>query len=191
MNSTETRLADGFSVHNFEITRLPNHAAMRSETARRFSWVLFWISAGAGMGLFFIPAFIIRPFHHQTSSALALAMTLRQYATLWTLVAFVVCLPFTLRLWQSHSLRRKIVLSIALVLVAFSAAMARLNYFEWMFHPVDSPQFEAEAASKLENGEMILAVRFGDDARAYPVREMAYHHVLNDVVAGVPLAVTY
>jgi len=38
---------------------------------------------------------------------------------------------------------------------------------------------------------MILAVRFGSDARAYPIREMAYHHVLNDVVAGVPVAVTY
>jgi hypothetical protein len=77
------------------------------------------------------------------------------------------------------------------VLVAFSAVMSRLNYFEWMFHPVDSPQFETEAASKLDKGEMILAVRFGSDARAYPIREMAYHHVLNDVVDGVAVAVTY
>jgi hypothetical protein len=73
----------------------------------------------------------------------------------------------------------------------FSTVMARLNYFEWMFHPVDSPQFEAQSASKLENGEMILAVRYGDDARAYPIVEMAYHHVLNDVVNGIPVAVTY
>ncbi|HKU26019.1 MAG TPA: DUF3179 domain-containing (seleno)protein, partial [Candidatus Sulfotelmatobacter sp.] len=77
------------------------------------------------------------------------------------------------------------------VLVLFSAVMARLNYFEWMFHPVDSPQFEAESASKLENAEMILAVRYDNDARAYPIREMAYHHVLNDVVNEVPIAVTY
>jgi hypothetical protein len=60
-----------------------------------------------------------------------------------------------------------------------------------MFHPVQSAQFEAESASKLDKGEMILAVRFGDDARAYPIREMAYHHILNDVVGGVPVAVTY
>ena len=38
---------------------------------------------------------------------------------------------------------------------------------------------------------MILAVRLGDDARAYPISQMAYHHVLNDVVGGVPIAVTY
>jgi hypothetical protein len=38
---------------------------------------------------------------------------------------------------------------------------------------------------------MILAVRLGGEARAYPISQMAYHHVLNDVVAGVPIAVTY
>jgi Protein of unknown function (DUF3179) len=60
-----------------------------------------------------------------------------------------------------------------------------------MFHPVDSAQFESESASKLENSEMIVALRFNDDARAYPIREIAYHHILNDVVSGVPVAVTY
>jgi hypothetical protein len=60
-----------------------------------------------------------------------------------------------------------------------------------MFHPVPDARFESASASKLANGEMILAVRFGSDARAYPIREMAYHHVLNDVVNGVPVAVTY
>jgi hypothetical protein len=38
---------------------------------------------------------------------------------------------------------------------------------------------------------MILAVQYGTDARAYPIREMAYHHILNDVMQGVPIAVTY
>jgi hypothetical protein len=56
---------------------------------------------------------------------------------------------------------------------------------------VDSPRFETEAESKLDRGEMILAVSFGSDARAYPILQMAYHHVLNDVVNGVPIAVTY
>jgi len=78
-----------------------------------------------------------------------------------------------------------------MVVVAFAAVMSRLNYFEWMFHPVNSPQFESASASKLDKGEMILAIRYGSEDRAYPIREMAYHHVLNDVVAGVPVAVTY
>jgi hypothetical protein len=156
-----------------------------------FSWLIFLASALTAIGLFFIPAFVIRPFHHQTAAALTLAMDLRQRAPRGTLTAALICLVFAVILWGSSNLWRKIVLSALMLLVAFSAVMSRLNYFEWMFHPVDSAQFVAEPASKLDKDEMILAIRFGSDARAYPISEMAYHHILNDVVDGVPVAVTY
>jgi hypothetical protein len=156
-----------------------------------YLWFLFAASALVGIAFFFVPAFIIRPFRHQTPPALALAMALRQSAPWPTLAAALLCLVFALVLWRAASKSRKIILASVMVLVVFSAVMSRLNYFEWMFHPVDTPQFESAAASKLDKGEMILAVRYGSDARAYPIREMAYHHVLNDVVAGVPVAVTY
>ena len=157
-----------------------------------FLWFLFLASALVAVGFFFVPAFIIRPFHHQTPAALAMAMALRQRAPWPTLAAALACLLFALVLWRAAaSPWRKIFLASVMVLVAFSAVMSRLNYFEWMFHPMDTPQFESASASKLDKGEMILAIRYGSDARAYPIREMAYHHVLNDVVAGVPLAVTY
>ena len=156
-----------------------------------FPWFIFTLSALAAIGLFFIPAFIIRPFTHQSAAGLALAMALRQRAPWGTLVATVLCLVCAFVLWGGVSRWRKIVLALVMVLVAFSAVMSRLNYFEWMFHPVDSPRFESASASKLDKSEMMLAIRYGSDARAYPIREMAYHHVLNDVVAGVPVAVTY
>ncbi len=158
---------------------------------RNILWFLFVPAALAGIAWFFIPAFIIRPFHHQTTSALALAMSIRQRAPLGTLAAALVCLILAFILWGAASKSRKFILASVMVVVAFSAVMSRLNYFEWMFHPVDTPQFESASVSKLDKGEMILAIRYGSDARAYPIREMAYHHVLNDVVAGVPVAVTY
>jgi hypothetical protein len=156
-----------------------------------YLWFAFVASAVVASGLFFVPAFIIQPFRQQTPAALALALALRQRAPWGTLAAALACLIFAVILWGTAGRWRKIVLVLVLVPVAISTVMARLNYFEWMFHPVDSPQFEAESASKVDAGEMILAVRFGADARAYPIREMAYHHVLNDVVGGVPVAVTY
>ena len=163
----------------------------RSSSGRNVLWIFWAASALIAIGLFFIPAFIIRPFTHQSASGLAVAMAVRQRAPLGTLFAALVCLGFTLALWPAANKWRKIALGLAVVFVTFSAVMARLNYFEWMFHPVTSPQFEAESASKLDNGEMILAIRSGSDARAYPIREMAYHHILNDSLEGVPVAVTY
>ncbi len=158
---------------------------------RNILWFLFVPAALVAIAWFFIPAFIIRPFSHQSPSGLALAMSLRQSAPLITLVAALVSLALAVILWGAASKSRKIILASVMLVVAIAAVMSRLNYFEWMFHPVDSPRFEAASASKLDKGEMILAIRYGSDARAYPIREMAYHHVLNDVVAGVPVAVTY
>jgi len=118
-------------------------------------------------------------------------MALRQRAPWGTLVLAVVCLLFAPVLWRASNLWRRIVLSLVMLLVVFSVVMARQNYFEWMFHPIENAQFESASSSKLGSGEMILAVRFGADARAYPVSQMAYHHVLNDVVGGVPVVATY
>lgn len=166
-------------------------AMQSSPLWRPLSWLIFTVAAGLSVGLFFIPAFIIRPFAHQSTSGLAMAMALRQRAPVGTLVAAIICLVLAWILCRSARFWQKVTVLAVVVLVAFSAVMSRLNYFEWMFHPVDTPQFEAEAASKLENGEMILAVRYDNDARAYPIREMAYHHILNDIVHEVPIAVTY
>ncbi len=157
----------------------------------RLLWIGMTAFALAGIGAFFFPAFIIRPFSSQNPRALVWAMATRQRAPLISLLCAGVCLVLIAALWQNANRWKKVLLTVAAVLVCGSAVMSRLNYFEWMFHPVDSAKFESESSSKIAANEMILAVRYGDDARAYPIREMAYHHILNDVVGGVPIAVTY
>ena len=164
------------------------------KTRRRSSpwlWTAFCVCALAAITLFFVPAFIIRPFRHQSPHALLLAVALRQRAPLDTLLAAIAAFLLAFALWRTATRWPKALLALTLLLVAISAVMARMNYFEWMFHPIAAPGFEAEAQSKLDAGEMIMAVRLGSDARAYPISEMAYHHILNDVVNGVPIAVTY
>jgi hypothetical protein len=154
-------------------------------------WIGFSIFALVSIALFFVPAFIIRPFRHQAPRALLVAMALRQRAPLGTLIAALACFVFAFALWKSANRWRKSLLVLTLIVVSFSAVMARLNYFEWMFHPIPEARFLAEAQSKLDSKEMVMSVRLGDDARAYPISQMAYHHVLNDVVGDVPIAVTY
>lgn len=144
-----------------------------------------------GVGVFFFPAFIITPFRYQNPRILVWAMATRERAPIVSLLCALICLVLITVLWRGSSRWRRALLVLAGVPVLFSAVMSRLNYFEWMFHPVDSAKFESESSSKLAADEMILAVRYGTDARAYPIREMAYHHIFNDVVAGVPIAVTY
>jgi hypothetical protein len=156
-----------------------------------FSGILFAFAVAVGSSLFLIPAFIIQPFRSQSAKALELALVLRQYAPLWTIVAAIVAVSVAFWIWGRAGRAQRTLLVLGMLLAAASATMARMNYFEWMFHPVAQPGFETADQSKLDTGEMILAVTFNNDARAYPIREMAYHHIVNDVIGGVPVAVTY
>jgi len=153
--------------------------------------VVFALSVCIGLSLFLAPALIIRPFRFQSARALNFAMALRQQAPTWSLIIATATVILAAILWRRVSLWKRVLLGTGICLVTVSAVMARVDYFEWMFHPVRTPGFEAADRSKLDSSEMVMAVRFGNDARAYPIRAMAYHHVVNDVVGGIPLAVTY
>lgn len=160
-------------------------------TRSRVLWIFLGLLSLVSVAAFFIPAFIIRPFAYQSPRGLLLAMAVRQRAPWISPLFAIAALVFAVIVWQRSRRWGKVAVAVLMLPVVFSSVMSRLNYFEWMFHPVDTPRFEAESSSKLDAGEMILTVRYGADARAYPIREMAYHHILNDVVEGVPVAVTY
>jgi hypothetical protein len=37
----------------------------------------------------------------------------------------------------------------------------------------------------------VLAVEQGGESAAYPIRQLGYHHIVQDVVGRVPIVVTY
>lgn len=59
--------------------------------------------------------------------------------------------------------------------------------------PIDAPAFiDVLAADEwLDDTEPVVALEIDGDARAYPVQILIWHEIVNDVVAGVPVAVTY
>lgn len=56
---------------------------------------------------------------------------------------------------------------------------------------IDRPKFVAAAGAKLAQGDRILGVARNGEAKAYPVRILNWHEVVNDRVGGTPVAVTY
>ena len=108
-----------------------------------------------------------------------------------TLLLAAGTLAIVIAMWRGSSRVKKALMIFGVVIAGGSAVMSRLNYFEWMFHPIVSPGFLSASKAQLDAGEIVMAVRFGSDARAYPIVQMAYHHVFNDEVGGVPIVVTY
>jgi len=57
---------------------------------------------------------------------------------------------------------------------------------------IDEPDFAPlSEAADLDPDEPVMSLSLGAEARAYPVRILMWHEIVNDVVAGTPVAVTY
>lgn len=58
--------------------------------------------------------------------------------------------------------------------------------------PIDDPSFlPVSEASGLDAKEPVMSVAIDGQARAYPLRIMIWHEIVNDILAGRPIAVTY
>jgi uncharacterized protein DUF3179 len=60
--------------------------------------------------------------------------------------------------------------------------------FIWIDEPAVVP---ADQATFLREDDEVFGIVVQQHARAYPVPMLAYHHVVNDVIEGIPVAVTY
>lgn len=57
---------------------------------------------------------------------------------------------------------------------------------------IDEPQFlPGSEIRDLAPDEPVISLTIDGDARAYPLRVLIWHEIVNDVVAGIPVAVTY
>lgn len=61
------------------------------------------------------------------------------------------------------------------------------------FVPLNNPEMvRADAVTWLEPGAIVMGVSHTSGAsHAYPIQQMAYHHIANTTLAGEPFVVTY
>ena len=138
------------------------------------------------------PIYVIRPFRHQGARELAVALAVSRFRPVVTVVAAIAAVLATIGYWRAGERRWKRVLTAAgAALMVVLAFLARVNVYELMFHPLVHPSFSAANEVKLDGAEKVVAVRVGGVARAYLIRSMSYHHVVNDVVDGAAIVATY
>jgi len=161
--------------------------------ARRTAWTALLIIALIGLAIVILPAWIIQPFKPQTSGGLAFSYAMRRWSPLVTVIVLVTGLLLVIWLWRgSRRWWKKTALVLILLPVFASTWFARQNHFEWMFNPLANAAYAKTVdASFVADSDMVLAVEINGEAVAYPVRLMAYHHLVQDVVGGTPIVATY
>jgi hypothetical protein len=136
------------------------------------------------------PIYVIRPFRAQGAEELQLALAV----TRWRFpVAFLAAAAGILAAWMLRERGRgaRIAAAVLAMLTFGFTALTRVNVYEIMFHRIDAPAFIPAAEAKVDTDDMVLAVRAGGANRAYPVRTLTYHHLVNDQLDDAALVATY
>jgi hypothetical protein len=140
-----------------------------------------------------VPVLLLRPFSPQTPAMVATAFALRTISPWLAPSGFALSTVLGAFYLRRRPHRPQLAAAVLAVTTAGGAAwLSFQNHFEWMFAPLPSAEYaRAHDTTFVNDADMVVAVEVGDDAVAYPVRQMAYHHLLNDEVGGLSVVSTY
>jgi uncharacterized BrkB/YihY/UPF0761 family membrane protein len=155
-------------------------------------WLLLLLIVAATVAMVAIPVFVIMPFKAQTTAGLEWSYRLRRWSPLATVIATILFLALCVKLWRGARWWSRLAMPALLAPLLAVTWFARQNHFEWMFNPLPNAGYaRVSEAGFVAGSDMVLAVELNGEAVAYPVRQMAYHHTINDVVGGKPITATY
>jgi Protein of unknown function (DUF3179) len=137
------------------------------------------------------PMYVIRPFREQQAAALKRALWVLLHNKPLSLILACLVTALALLLWRRAGWMAKVLLAPAMGIAILAAASTWINPFEHMFHPLGEPKYLAADRAGVDPNDMVIAVTLGGESRAYPIREMGYHHIVNDRLNGLPMVVTY
>lgn len=162
---------------------------------RRIAKPALWVAVLCSLvsiGCLAIPMYVIRPFRPQDPGQLALALTVRGIGPWLSAVCVLGAIWAVFKGWtRSNRLFGRIGLVFLCVLTIAAACLTHVNIFEKMFHPYPAPAFVDANGAHVDIDDKVISVHIGAETHAYPIRIMGYHHIVNDSVSGVPIAVTY
>jgi len=156
-------------------------------------WLLLLLTVVAALAFVAVPALLIDPFRPQTAGALETGYRVRAWAPWATPPLAALSVLAAALIWRrGRRLWAKALAALLVVPVLAAAWFVRQNPFEWMFEPLAAPAYAGAHEADFVRGEdMVLAVEGGGERVAYPVRLLAYHHLVADAVGGVPVVATY
>ncbi len=164
----------------------------QARTNARMLLLVTALLALASLACFALPIYVIRPFRHQGAGELSVALFVMRIGPWLSAVCAIGCAVLLAFAWTRLRGWMWRAGAVAALLVAIAAAyLTRINVYEILFHHLDRPQFEAANRAHIDSGDMVIAIAVNGQGRAYPIREIAYHHVVNDRLGGVPVVATY
>ena len=139
------------------------------------------------------PLYIIRPFREQQPAPLQRALWVIMHYRPILIIVFLLLSLCAVWLWRRAGwVARVLLVAPALAIALLAAVVSWVNPFEkLMFHAFGEPRYLTIQQAGIDAKDMVIAVTLGGESRAYPIREMGYHHIVNDRLHQLPIVVTY
>ncbi len=157
------------------------------------NWALLIIIAGLALAMVAVPVWLIQPFTPQTDERIRISFFMRQWSPILTIAFALLAIVVGSIIYRGSKRWFSAAPAILpLLVIGFSVWFAQQNHFLWMFNPLENTKFaKVGEADFVADGDAVMSVTINGDTVAFPIRQMAYHHVVQDIVGGMPITATY
>jgi hypothetical protein len=171
---------------------MPGKVSARKRTRNFLAASFLLLVSFAALAFALYPIYIIRPFRKQEPLALQRALWVMLHNRPILVGVFLLLTVGALLVWRQAGWVAKLLLAPAMAIALMAAGAAWVNpYEQLMFHGFGEPRYVAIQQAAIDPADMVIAVKLGGESRAYPIREMGYHHIVNDRLHQLPIVVTY
>jgi hypothetical protein len=137
--------------------------------------------------------YFIMPFPgSQQHDTVGLAWWIDHYRLVLRFLGLVLIAAPLIRFWRRGRVFGRIMLS--LLIIFYGTIFYFFNYrFEAdkMFYQPSTVKFADSADNKIASNKLVIGVVVGNEAKAYPIQLIGYHHQVRDTFGSTPVMITY
>jgi hypothetical protein len=172
---------------------MPDNVSSRKRTQNFLGASSLLLVSLAALAFALYPIYVIRPFREQEPLPLQRALWVTLHDRPILVGVFLLLTLCALLVWRRAGwIARLLLLAPAMAIALIAAGAAWVNpYEQLMFHGFGEPQYVTIQQATIDPVDMVIAVTLDGESRAYPIREMGYHHIVNDRLHQLPIVVTY
>jgi len=137
--------------------------------------------------------YFIMPFPgSQQSNSIQIAFFLNKYMIWFRILGLLLVLPPAFYYFRRSGLWKKALLSTLILFYGLVFYMFNFRFLaDKMFYQPRNKSLVPVSANKVDTNQLVIGAVINDQARAYPIQIIGYHHQVQDTAGGVPIMVTY
>ncbi len=137
--------------------------------------------------------YFIMPFPgSQRSNTIEIAYFLNNYIWWFRILGFILIIPPVLYIFRNSRRWKKILLAFFVLLYAMVFYLFNFKFLaDKMFYQPQNKILATVTENKVDSTKLVIGLAINGEAKAYPVEIIAYHHQVQDTIAGEPVMVTY